>query len=131
MRHFTKQMTKPIPQELVQSYNRPKNMQVWQYLDSALQQPVTHDEWVTFLEGSPWFRNRKRFVRDSVSKFQKYPQFELATYAAYQPKPACIKPDGQCWILNAVFLDVLVQQEPTSGRPHVNHAFGEDFIGCQ
>lgn len=129
--HWKANLTQTIPAQLASQYGRPAAWQVWQYLDYALDNPVSRPEWVTFLQNSPWFENRKHYLLNSYNQFTANPKFLICTYAMYQSSPATFTSTTDPWILNPIFVNQTVVPNPSNGQTQINYSFFDDFVSLQ
>ena len=84
---------------------------VWQYIDYALKNPRTVEEWNAFHQYTPWLETRKVYLCNSFKAFKANSKFWLATYAAKQSYPLTVDftVDTDPWILNSLFTGRTVQ----------------------
>lgn len=117
-----------IPASLILQYGRPDDWFVYNYLNYALGNPVSLQEWTTFLKDSPWFESKKDYLNVAWGKFQAHPQVAVATYGMYQSCPPQFTKSDQPWILNPLFANQTVVLDPD---PQPNYPFFEQFLAIQ
>lgn len=131
MKHWKAHLTDTIPSQLATQYGRPANWQVWEYIAYAQDNPVTRPEWVTFLQNSPWFENRKNYLTNSYALFTANAKFNVCTYAMYQGHFANFGANSDPWILNPIFVNQTVIPNPSTGLNQTNYSFFDTFRALQ
>ena len=125
-------LTKPIPAAFAEKYDVPATDQNWQVIRAALEQPFTKQKWDDFLSMSPWFENRKHYVRNQMNKFRATGRLAVATYGFKQGSSMSndFGPDKTPWLLNSVFAPRTIQANADGSAP-ANYAWIDDFKALQ
>jgi hypothetical protein len=133
MRHFKSKMEETIPQVFAVKYGRKLTEKNYQYIDFALKNSVSREEWVDFLSNSYWFENRKNYLLNAYQRLKGYDKFHVATYAIRQSYPfnSDFTSTTDPWVLNAIFANRTVMPDPESGKNQFNYAWIDDFIAIQ
>jgi hypothetical protein len=100
----------------------------WQYIDYALKNPRTIEEWNAFQQNTPWLNDRRDYMCNSFRLFKANPKFWLATYAMRQSYPlnADFTSTTDPWILNSLFTPRTVALLP-SGDAQPRYAYLNQF----
>ncbi|HEX2787419.1 MAG TPA: hypothetical protein VHP32_05890 [Ignavibacteria bacterium] len=117
-----------IPNVLSIDFGKPADLEVYQYLNYTIHNPVSRDEWVTFLSKSPWFETRKNYLTEAWGKFNANPKFYMATYGLYQNAPEDFTPKTDPWIINPLFVNVTVIRDSITNHYQTNYAFFDEFV---
>ena len=122
----------PVPAEVVKTYNLPAGMKTYEFVDMALRAPVPRQEWVDFLNASPWIMDQAYFLRDSMAYFRSTGRLAVATYGVRQGwKPG--KPftaEAEPWIFNSLYASKTVQLNP-DGTAQPGYPWLSDFVADQ
>lgn len=131
--YFRTKMDQDISSEFASTYNLDSNMKNYEYLDSALKNNVSRQEWVNFLSQSDWFESRKRYLWDAYQIFKGYEKFHIANYALRQSYPfnKDFSANTTPWILNGLFANRTVRPDTDTGQDQRNYAWMEDFTKIQ
>lgn len=126
---FRSQMQKRIPEAFASEYGYDPEMQNFEYIDSALKEPVSREEWVQFLRRSTWFERRKDYIRDAFQRFRSFDTFYIANYALRQSYPfdRDFTKRTTPWILNGLFANRTVVSDPETGKDQKNYAWFREF----
>lgn len=127
--YFRTKMDQDIPEAFATNYNRDSNMKNWEYLDSALKDNVSRQEWVDYLSGSQWFESRKNYLWNAYQIFKGYEKFHIANYALRQSYPfnQDFTSNTTPWILNGLFANRTVRPDTATGLDQTNYAWMDDF----
>ncbi len=134
MKHFRSNLNAKIPATFAATYNFSENLRNYQYIDYALKNQVEKAQWEAFLSQSPWFENRKHYLSNSFYDiFSKHDKFFLANYAFRQSYPFNVDYTATTdpWILNGLYANRTVEEDPETGRYQFNYAWADDFIAIQ
>lgn len=133
MKHWKSKMGESIPEIFAEKYGRDKEEQNYQYIDFALKNPVSREEWVDFLSSSYWFENRTKYLWNSYQRFKSYDKFHVATYAIRQSYPfnRDFTRTTDPWVLNGLYANRTVESDPITGLEQFNYAWIEDFLAIQ
>lgn len=129
MKHWRANLHTILAESFTAEYGYPENMQVYQYIDQALKNPTTIEQWTAFLSSSPWFENRKHYLMESYEDvFSSYDKFFIATYAFRQSYPMNVDFTGTTdpWVLNGIYANRSVEPD-NFGNFQFNYAFIDDF----
>jgi hypothetical protein len=133
MKHWRNHSGDLIPAGFASAYGYDPGMQVYQYVDYALKNPVPRPEWVDFLSQSPWFENRKNYLWESYQMFKEFPKVNVATYAIRQSYPfnQDFTQSTDPWVLNGLYANRTVEPDPETGENQFNYSFINDFLRIQ
>ena len=125
-------MGENIPENFAENYERDVNEKNFQYIDYALKNQVSHQEWVDFLSESYWFENRTRYLWNSYQRMRSYDKFHIGTYALRQSFPfnRDFTNATDPWILNGLFANRTVTLN-NEGLEQFNYAWIDDFKAIQ
>jgi len=125
-------MEKPAPASFVARYGFPAGTQNWQVIQAALRNPFPKTEWDAFLSASPWFENRKHYLRNQMKLFNDTGRLAVATYGFKQGSSMSAEwgPKKAPWLLNSVVAGRSVQPNP-DGSAAFNYAWIDDFKALQ
>lgn len=125
-------MEKPAPASFVAQYGFPAGTRNWQVIQAALKNPFPKAEWDAFLSGSPWFENRKHYLRNQMKLFRDTGRLAVATYGFKQGSSMSAQwgPKKVPWLLNSVVAGRSVQPNP-DGSAAFNYAWIDDFKALQ
>lgn len=131
--HFRTKTDENIPEDFASEYGYDPDMQNYQYLDSALKENVSRQEWVDFLSSSYWFENRRNYLWNAYERFKSYDKFHIANYALRQSYPfnKDFTVNTDPWILNGLFANRTVEPDPETDQDQFNYAWIEDFEKIQ
>ena len=132
MHHFRSRLGETIPGRFADAHGLPRSMRNFEYIDRALKRSVNRAEWVDFLRQSPWFENRKHYLRNAYQQMSSFPKFFVATYGIRQSYPPNVDFTRQTdpWILNALYANRTVTPAP-NGADRFNYAWIDDFHAIQ
>lgn len=132
MKHWRFKMGENIPENFAENYERDVNEKNFQYIDYALKNQVSHQEWVDFLSESYWFENRTRYLWNSYQRMRSYDKFHIGTYALRQSFPfnRDFTNATDPWILNGLFANRTVTLN-NEGLEQFNYAWIDDFKAIQ
>jgi hypothetical protein len=100
----------------------------WQYIDFALKNPRSVEEWTAFHQHTPWLESRKDYMCSSYKLFKSFSKFWVAAYGVRQnfPLSADFTANTDPWILNSLFTARTVELLP-NGEAQGRYAFLEQF----
>ncbi len=119
IQYFRKHLEKPIPKSFATQYALDETWQVHQYLDYALKTGRPRQEWLDFLEASPWFMQVHESLTDADSAFDEL-GLTVATYAMEQTQ-ASLGPDSDPWLLNGLYCSRTCEPNPTTLEPQFGY----------
>jgi hypothetical protein len=113
-------------------YNLPTPLQVYQFINIALQDPVPDVEWRDFLVSCPWYMDYQQFLLDADHLFRRSGRLGVATYAMIQSwtRGQLFTADTTPWLLNALFATKTVQPDEEGGSAE-NFPWGKEFTDLQ
>jgi hypothetical protein len=125
-------LTKPVPVAYAEKYGVPRDEQNWQVIEAALERPVAKQRWDDFLSMSPWFENRKHYLRNQMKMFRDTGRLAVATYGFKQGSSMSnnFGPEKTPWLLNSVFAPRTIQAN-ADGSAAANYAWLDDFKALQ
>ena len=125
-------MAKPAPTAFLAKYGFPAGTQNWQVIQAALKNPFPKAEWDAFLSASPWFENRKHYLRNQMKLFNDTGRLAVATYGFKQGSSMSAEwgPKKVPWLLNSVVAGRSVQPN-ADGSSAFNYAWIDDFKALQ
>lgn len=130
--HWRAHLSDPVSGAFATKYDIPATTQVWEVIADAIRRPFTQQKWNDFLALSPWFANRRFFLRDAVQRFRATGRLAVATYGVSQDAAmvANFGPTSTPWLLNSMFCPYTVQPGP-DGLPGRNTAWTTSFQDLQ
>lgn len=125
-------MQQPVAPAFADKYQAPRNAQNWQIVKAALETPFPQQQWNDFLSMSPWFENRKHYLRNQMKMFRDTGRLAVATYGFKQGSSmsADFGPTKTPWLINSVFAGRTVRPG-ADGSAAPNYAWLEDFRALQ
>lgn len=133
MKHWKAQLTNNINESFAIQYQLRAEMKNYQYIDFALKNPRTANEWFDFLQNSTWFESRKHYLKEAFSLMTNDPKFLVASYAIRQSYPIGqdFTSTTDPWVLNGLFANRTIRQDAGTGQDQLNYSFIDDFISIQ
>lgn len=130
--HWRAHLSDPISGAFAAKYGIPATTRVWEVIADAIRRPFTQQKWNDFLALSPWFANRRHFLRDAVQRFRATGRLAVATYGVSQDAAmvANFGPTSTPWLLNSMFCPYTVQPG-SGGLPGRNTAWTTSFRDLQ
>ncbi|WP_223262767.1 hypothetical protein [Sphingobium sp. SCG-1] len=121
-----------IPTAFAAKYGAPANAQNWQIIKAALETPFSKTQWDDFLSQSPWFENRKHYLRNQMKAFRDTGRLAVATYGFKQGSSMAVNfgPNSTPWLLNSIFAGRTVKPNP-DGSAAFNYAWVDDYKALQ
>jgi hypothetical protein len=129
---WQKNMQRPVAPAFADKYEAPRNAQNWQIVKAALETPFPKRQWDDFLQMSPWFENRKHYLRNQMKIFRDSGRLAVATYGFKQGSSMSSSwgPKKTPWLINSVFAPATVRKN-ADGTAQPNYAWIEDFRALQ
>jgi hypothetical protein len=121
-----------ISPDFTSRYNLPAGLEVYQFINRALQNPVPDAEWKEFLESCPWYMEQNEFLLNAYNLFRGTGRLGVANYGMLQSstKGQRFKVTTMPWLLNALFASATVTPRP-NGSPFENFPWGQEFTQLQ
>jgi hypothetical protein len=123
----------PVASTFATKYGINSSTQNWQFIRSAIDNPVSKTEWDDFLSMSPWFENHKRFLLNAMCTFYNSNRLAVATYEFEQGQPMVDQftgPNSTPWLLNMVFAPKTVLPN-ADGSNAANYWWINDYLDLQ
>jgi hypothetical protein len=113
-------------------YNLPADLEVYQFINRALQNPVPEAEWRDFLESCTWYMRQKDFLLNAYNLFRSTGKLGVANYGMLQSwtKGRPFISTSTPWLLNALFASATVKV-PDNGSAFENFPWGAEFTNLQ
>ncbi|SMD22804.1 hypothetical protein [Kibdelosporangium aridum] len=130
--HWRAHLSDPVSGAFAAKYGIPATTRVWEVIADAIRRPFTQQKWTDFLAMSPWFADRRQFLRNAVQRFRATGRLAVATYGVSQDAAmvANFGPESTPWLLNSMFCPYTVQPGP-GGLPGRNTAWTTSFRDLQ
>jgi len=111
-----------ISADFTSRHDLPTGLEVYQFINRALQNPVPDAEWRDFLESCPWYMQQSEFLLNAYNLFRGSGKLGVATYGMLQSwtKGVPFAATSMPWLLNALFASATV-------RPRENGSAAENF----
>lgn len=102
--------------------------QNYQYIDYALKNPRSAEEWYAFWKNSSYLESEKGYICTAYNTFKSYNKVFLTCYALRQSYPANTDFTAATdpWVMNALFLNRTVVQ--INGRNQKSYSFLDQFV---
>lgn len=130
MKHWKSNNGGVVSSDFSQKYSHvATNWKNFQYIDYALRNPVSIEEWTDFIDMSPYIYNRRDYLKNTLQLLKEtYPKTYIATYAIRQAYPfnQAFTQNTDPWVLNGIFLNRSVeldQQGNHQGHPYFLSSF--------
>ncbi len=125
-------MEKPVNPVFADKYGAPRNAQNWQIVKAALETPFPKAQWDDFLKMSPWFEQRKHYLRNQMKMFRDTGRLAVATYGFKQGSSMKAEwgPKKTPWLINSVFAPATIRRN-ADGTSEPNYAWIDDFRALQ
>lgn len=129
---WERNMKGTIPAAFADKYQAPRDAQNWQIIKAALESPFPKTQWDDFLRMSPWFENRKHYLRNQMELFRSTDRLAVATYGFKQGSSMAtgFGPNKTPWLINSVFAPATVRRN-ADGSAQPNYAWIDDFRALQ
>jgi len=121
-----------VSPDFTSRYNLPSTLEVYQFIDLALQNPVPDSEWRDFLESCPWYMQQSEFLLNAYSLFRSTGKLGVANYGMLQSwtKGVAFTSTSTPWLLNALFASATVKPRE-NGSAFENFPWGQKFTNLQ
>jgi len=121
-----------VSPDFTSRYNLPSSLEVYQFINLALQNPVPHAEWRDFLISCPWYTAQKEFLSNAYSLFRSTGKLGVANYGMLQSwtKGLQFTDTSMPWLLNALFASATVKPRK-NGSAHENFPWAKEFTKLQ
>lgn len=132
--HWKDHVRDTLAAEFAKKYGYDTDMQVYEYIEKCLRNPVKRQEWVDFLSSSTWFESRKNYLKESYEMFREYPHFDVATYAyqtGFNFQRQTFTERSNPWLLNSLFVVHTVEKDPVTGLYQFNYNWMDEFQEIQ
>jgi hypothetical protein len=73
-----------VSPDFTSRYNLPTPLEVYQFINLALQNPVPDAEWRYFLESCPWYMEQREFLLNAYKLFRGTGRLGVANYGMLQ-----------------------------------------------
>jgi hypothetical protein len=122
----------PVSPDFTSRYNLSSTLQVYQFINLALQKPVPDAEWRDFLRSSPWYMQQREFLLNAYNLFRSTGKLGVATYGMLQSwtKGVQFTDASMPWLLNALFASATVKPR-SNGSSVENFPWAEEFKQLQ
>ncbi|MCG8699493.1 MAG: hypothetical protein MI922_15660 [Bacteroidales bacterium] len=127
MQYFKPKLKLNITPGFADKYGYSTSLKVYQYIDGALKNPVSRNEWVDFFKMNGWYKTKENYISNSYDVFKSYSKFSYATYALRQSYPfnKDFTASTDPWVLNPLYVNRTVVK--SVGKFQFNHNFIDDF----
>jgi hypothetical protein len=121
-----------ISPDFTSRYNLPSTLEVYQFINLALQNPVPDAEWRDFLESCTWYVQQKEFLSNAYNLFRGTGKLGVANYGMLQSwtKDVSFTATSMPWLLNALFASATVKPRQ-NGSAYENFPWGGEFTKLQ
>ncbi|MEN6321978.1 MAG: hypothetical protein ABFD09_00585 [Proteiniphilum sp.] len=133
MKHWKSHLLDAVSEPFALAWHIDLTWKNYQYIDFALKNPRPKNEWVAFLQNSPWFESRKNYLQEAYTLMIGNPRFLVATYAIRQSFPynQDFKSTNDPWVLNGLFANRTIVQDTLLKQSQFNYSFIDNFIEFQ
>jgi hypothetical protein len=113
-------------------YNLPSSLEVYQFINLALQGPVPDAEWRDFLISCSWYIAEREFLLNAYHLFRSTGRLGVANYAMIQTwtKGQQFTEETMPWLLNPLFASETVRPRE-NGSAYENFPWAEEFRNLQ
>jgi hypothetical protein len=121
-----------VSPDFTSRYNLPANLEVYQFINRALQNPVPDAEWRDFLQSCPWYMEQSEFLLNAYNLFRSTGRLGVANYGMLQSwtKGRQFMATSTPWLLNALFASATVKLRE-NGSPFEHFPLGTEFTNLQ
>jgi hypothetical protein len=125
-------LSDPVSAVFTSRYNLPTSLEVYQFINRALQDPVPDAEWHDFLESCPWYVQQSEFLLNAYNLFRSTGKLGVANYGMLQSwtKGIQFTDTSMPWLLNALFASATVKPRE-NGSAAENFPWAKEFTELQ
>jgi hypothetical protein len=125
-------LSDPVSPGFTSRYNLPADLEVFQFINRALQDPVPEAEWRDFIESCTWYMQQKDFLLNAYNLFRSTGKLGVANYGMLQSwtKGRPFISTSTPWLLNALFASATVKVRD-NGSAFENFPWGAEFTNLQ
>jgi hypothetical protein len=125
-------LSDPVSPDFTSRYHLPAPLEVYQFINLALQNPVPDAEWRDFLKSCPWYLEQKEFLSNAYQLFRSTGRLGVANYGMLQSWTKALPFTAQSmpWLLNALFASATVKPRE-NGSSFENFPWGKEFTKLQ
>ena len=125
-------LSDPVSPDFTSKYNLPASLEVYQFINRALQNPVADAEWRDFLESCTWYMQQSEFLLNAYNLFRSTGKLGVANYGMLQSwtKGVRFTDRSMPWLLNALFASATVKPR-ANGSWVENFPWAEEFTNLQ
>jgi hypothetical protein len=125
-------LSDPVSPDFTSRYNLPSPLEVYQFINLALQNPVPDAEWRDFLESCPWYLEQREFLSNAYQLFRGTGRLGVANYGMLQSwsKSNQFTAQTMPWLLNALFASATVKPRE-NGSAFENFPWAAEFTKLQ
>jgi hypothetical protein len=129
---WSQHLSDPVSPAFTSKHNLPSPLEVYQFINLALQNPVPDAEWRDFLESCPWYIEQKEFLSNAYQLFRGTGKLGVADYGMLQSwtKGQQFTAQTTPWLLNALFASATVKPRE-NGSGFENFPWGKEFTELQ
>lgn len=108
-----------VPAQFAKEYGISPKLKMWQAIASAIDGPVSQQEWDDLLKQSPWFAAESRYIDQQMALFRSTGRLAVASYGFEQGSSMTRKfgPDSTPWLLNSVYARRTVRNGTDGSAP--------------
>ena len=132
-----KHLSDTVSPDFTSRYNLPTSLEVYQFINIALHNPVPDTEWRDFLISCPWYMAHRNFLSNAYNLFRSTGRLAVANYGMNQygmthpwSQSQQFTATTMPWLLNAIFASVTVKPAP-DGSSFENFPWAEEFTKLQ
>jgi hypothetical protein len=121
-----------VSPDFTSRYSLSSTLQVYQFINLALQNPVPDAEWRDFLQACPWYMQQSEFLLNAYNLFRNTGKLGVANYGMLQSwtKGVRFTDTSMPWLLNALFASATVKPR-ANGSSFENFPWAEEFKQLQ
>jgi hypothetical protein len=121
-----------VSPDFTSRYNLPTPLEVYQFINLALQNPMPDAEWHDFLISCPWYMAHRQFLLNAYNLFRSTGRLGVANYAMIQSwtKGQQFTATTTPWALNGLFASETVMPRE-NGSAFENFPWAEEFTNLQ
>jgi hypothetical protein len=125
-------LSDPVSPDFTSRYNLPTPLEVYQFINLALQNPVPDAEWQDFLMSCPWYMSHRQFLLNAYNLFRGTGRLAVANDGMFQAwtKGQQFTSTTMPWLLNALFASATVKPRE-SGSWVENFPWAAEFTKLQ
>jgi hypothetical protein len=121
-----------VSPDFTSRYNLPTPLEVYQFINLALQNPVPDAEWRDFLISCPWYMAHREFLLNAYNLYRSTGRLGVANYGMLQSwtKGRQFTVNTMPWLLNALFASATVKPA-ANGSTFENFSWAAEFTKLQ